>query len=651
MLGAGTPVRARRRPWIIASLVILVVAAIGVGSAVFVLRTGDGPTVEQRGRSALASAQLRLLDTPATHFTGTVKPTGASAGRLRVDLTVTNVGDATGTVSVREGIDMDYLGVGGKSFLRGSEQAWLALGESAEDAARYKDVPVLIGPERFGFDLASTLAPARLALALDPEAERSADVTVGDPIEIDGHPSTPITSGSITTYVRNFDAAGESSDASEPPVIDRIVSASSSGDSADSGDGEPELPEFTLEPESGEADDALGIYEELPGRVNDLGNAVDSRISVGGNINGQFLQNPCLGVCTIQFVITNTVNTSRDIRVTTVRFDYSVTMQSSVPVALGAGCNGSGTMPANGSTTLSCSATYDPQLIPAGQTRPITATIQVTVRALDPQQVTELQDKTVDRGRQVKDISQDAPNSYRRYTETGGTLPQPKWTQRYDRTSSSAQERGGAGKPMREDQVAAVSSVMDRLGVSGPDKQKTIQALRNANSSPMGAEAADIIGKGHLAGSEGFKDLVSKFRGPSAARPAAMQELRLGDELYRRGHHDLVFGRTKEGQGRFDIDVGIKGPDGQVTFAYQAKEVASIKGLRSATASVVKQLVDAPAERKVGVLEVAAPSTALDTDTLRSLHDRSASSGIAFVLRFSDDKELIIPDGAKVFPE
>lgn len=647
-MGVEGPVRSRRRAWVIASLVVLVVCALGVGGVVFLQRTGDGPSVEQRGRSALASAQLRLLDTPATHFTGTVKPKGASAGRLRVDLTVTNVGDATGTVSVRGGIDMDYLGVGGKSFLRGSEQAWLALGESAEDAARYKDVPVMIGAERFGFDLASTLAPARLALALDPEAERSADVTVGEPIEIDGHPSTPITSGSITTYVSNFDPAGESSDGPEQPVIDRIVSASSSGGS---GEEEPELPEFSLEPEAAEADDALGIYEELPGRVNDVSNAVDSRISVGGNINGQFLQNPCLGVCTIQFVISNTVNTSRDIRVTTVRFDYTVSMQSSVPVALGPGCNGSGTMPANGSTTLSCSATYDPQLIPAGQTRPITATIQVTVRALDPQQVTELQDKTVDRGRQVKDISQDAPNSYRRYTETGGTLPQPKWTQRYDRTNSSAQERGGAGKPMREDQVAAVSSVMDRLGISGPDKQKTIQALRNANSSPMGAEAADIIGKGHLAGSEGFKDLVSKFRGPSAARPAAMQELRLGDELYRRGHHDLVFGRTKEGQGRFDIDVGIKGPDGQVTFAYQAKEVASIKGLRSATASVVKQLVDAPAQRKVGVLEVAAPSTALDTDTLRSLNDRSAASGIAFVLRFSDDKELIIPDGAKVFPE
>lgn len=610
------------------------------------LRAGDGSTVEQRGRSALAVAQLRLLDTPATHFTGTVKPSGASAGRLRVDLTVTNVGDATGTVAVREGVEMDYLGVGGKSFLRGSKQEWLAFGESPEDAARYADVPVLIGPERFGFDLASTLAPARLALALDPEAERGADVTVGEPIEIDGHESTPVTSGSITTYLSDFDPAEPGGDGSDRPAIDRIVSASSSGES-----GEDELPEFTLEPEPEEADDALGVYEDLPGRVNDLGNAVDSRISVGGNVNGQFLQNPCLGVCTIQFVITNTVNTSRDIRVTTVRFDYTVSMQSSVPVALGPGCNGSGTMPANGSTTLTCSATYDPQLIPAGQTRPITATIQVTVRALDPQQVTELQDKTADRGLQVKDITQDAPNSYRRYAESGGTLPQPKWTQRYDRTNTSAQERGGAGKPMREDQVAAVSSVMDRLGISGPDKQKTIQALRNANSSPMGAEAADIIGKGHLAGAEGFKDLVSKFRGPSAARPAAMQELRLGDELYRRGHRDLVFGRTKEGQGRFDIDVGIKGPDGRVTFAYQAKEVASIKGLRSATSSVVKQLMDAPAERKVGVLEVAAPSTALDTDTLRSLTDRSNASGIAFVLRFSDDKELIIPDGAKVFPE
>ncbi|MBF6426298.1 hypothetical protein IU440_16580 [Nocardia cyriacigeorgica] len=625
---------------------VLVVCALGVGGVVLLLRAGDGSTVEQRGRSALAVAQLRLLDTPATHFTGTVKPSGASAGRLRVDLTVTNVGDATGTVAVREGVEMDYLGVGGKSFLRGSEQEWLAFGESPEDAARYADVPVLIGPERFGFDLASTLAPARLALALDPEAERGADVTVGEPIEIDGHESTPVTSGSITTYLSDFDPAEPGGDGSDRPAIDRIVSASSSGES-----GEDELPEFTLEPEPEEADDALGIYEDLPGRVNDLGNAVDSRISVGGNVNGQFLQNPCLGVCTIQFVITNTVNTSRDIRVTTVRFDYTVSMQSSVPVALGPGCNGSGTMPANGSTTLTCSATYDPQLIPAGQTRPITATIQVTVRALDPQQVTELQDKTADRGRQVKDITQDAPNSYRRYAESGGTLPQPKWTQRYDRTNTSAQERGGAGKPMREDQVAAVSSVMDRLGISGPDKQKTIQALRNANSSPMGAEAADIIGKGHLAGAEGFKDLVSKFRGPSAARPAAMQELRLGDELYRRGHRDLVFGRTKEGQGRFDIDVGIKGPDGRVTFAYQAKEVASIKGLRSATSSVVKQLMDAPAERKVGVLEVAAPSTALDTDTLRSLTDRSNASGIAFVLRFSDDKELIIPDGAKVFPE
>ncbi|WP_280234180.1 hypothetical protein [Nocardia cyriacigeorgica] len=614
------------------------------------MQFGDrGASAEQRGRAALATAQLRLLDTPAAHFTGTVKPTGASSRRLEVDLTVTNVGDATGTISVRDGVDMDYLGVGGKSFLQGDEQAWLAFGESAENAARYAGVPVMIGPERFGFDLASTLAPARLALALDPDAERSEDVTIGTPIDIDGHESTPITSGSITTYLSNLDPTDEpNTGGSDEPVIDRIVSASSSGES---GGGDPELPEFSLDPAPEEPDDAQGIYEELPGRVDGLGDAVDSRVTLGGNVNGQFLQNPCMGTCTIQFVISNTVSTSRDMRVTTVAFDYTVSMQSSVPIALGAGCNGSGTMPANGSTTLSCSASYNPQLIPAGQTRPITATIQVTVRALDPQQVTELHDRTVDRGRKVRDIAEEAPDSYRRYAETGGTLPQPKWTQRYDRANSSAQERGGAGQPMREDQVAKVSSVLDRVGMSATDKQRTIQALGNARSTPMGAEAADIIGKGHLAGAEGFKDLVSKFRGPAAARPAAMQELRLGDELHRRGSRELVFGQTREGQGRYDIDVGVKGPDGRVLFAYQAKEVSSIKGIRSASASVVKQLVDAPAERKVGVLEVAAPSTALDTDTLRSLTDRSTSSGIAFVLRFSDGKELTIPDGAKVFPE
>ncbi|WP_369028671.1 hypothetical protein, partial [Nocardia farcinica] len=104
--------------------------------------------------------------------------------------------------------------------------------------------------------------------------------TVGEPIEIDGHESTPVTSGSITTYLSDFDPAEPSGDGSDRPAIDRIVSASSSGES-----GEDELPEFTLEPEPEEADDALGIYEELPGRVNDLGNAVDSRISVGGNVN------------------------------------------------------------------------------------------------------------------------------------------------------------------------------------------------------------------------------------------------------------------------------------------------------------------------------------------------------------------------------
>ncbi|MFE3446533.1 hypothetical protein ACFXNW_26180 [Nocardia sp. NPDC059180] len=650
MLAAAPPTRSRRRPWLIASLVILVVCALGIGGGVAIWRlTGNEPSAEQRGRAALATAQLRLLDTPATHFTGTMKPKGASADRLRVDLTVTNVGDATGKVSVRDGVELDYLGVGGKSFLQGDEQAWLAFGESADNAARYAGVPVLVGPDRFGFDLASTLAPARLALALDPDAQHSEDVTIGEPIEIDGHESTPITSGSITTYLSNLDAADEpSTGGSDRPVIDRIVSASASDEP---GADEPELPEFILDPTPGEADDAQGIYEELPGRVDGLGDAVDSRVTLGGNVNGHFLQNPCMGTCTIQFVISNTVNTSPDMRVTTVAFDYTVTMQSSVPIALGAGCNGSGTMPANGSTTLSCSASYNPQLIPAGQTRPITATIQITVRALDPQQVTELHDRTIDRGRKVKDIAEEAPDSYRRYAETGGTLPKPKWTQRYDRANSSAQERGSAGQPMREDQVAKVSSVMDRLGISGPDQQRTIQALRNARSTPMGAEAADIIGKGHLAGAEGFKDLVSKFRGPAAARPAAMQELRLGDELYRRGSRELVFGRTKEGQGRYDIDVGVKGADGRVLFAYQAKEVSSIKGIRSASASVVKQLVDAPAERKVGVLEVAAPSTALDTDTLRSLTDRSTSSGIAFVLRFSDGKELTIPDGAKVFPE
>ncbi|MFD3506375.1 DUF3824 domain-containing protein [Nocardia sp. NPDC058666] len=411
------PRRSSKKPIIIAALAILSVFAVGITAVVVFASDIGRSTPERQARSSLATAQVGLLHTPAVRYVGTVTGTALGSPTLNVDLIVSNVGDATGTVSVGNA-QLDYLGVGGKSFLEGDENGWRALGVTADVVGSYTGRPIMIGPDLFGVDLATTLAPARLALALDPDAVRDKQVGIGTSMYIGGHESTPVTSGGLTTYLRGLHEDGTTAETGQ--IIARIISDESFGSS------QSDLPSLTLDTEY--LASATTLYSELPGRIDKLNKAVDSRVSVDGTLNGRFLENPCMGVCTIEFTIRNTVKSTSDIRVTTLSYDHTITVESTVAITTSPNCAGSGTMAPNGSATIRCTATYDPYQIPAGTTVPINAYAQVSVRALNPEQVSAL--KTQIQGNQSSTPTTGATidDDWNAYTASGGTLTKEAWT-------------------------------------------------------------------------------------------------------------------------------------------------------------------------------------------------------------------------------
>lgn len=470
------PRRTSKKPIIIAALAMLLVVAVGITALVVQHWVSDsGSSPEQRGRSALATAQVRLLHTPAVHYTGTITNTAlGAADSVHVDLNVTNVGDATGTVSVSDNAKLDYLGVGGKSFLQGDKNAWVSLGVPADTAGDYAAHPVLISPDLFGVDLATTLAPARLALTLDPNASRNKEIQVGTPITIGDHESTPITSGGITTYIRGLHSSSPTTgndDDQADPSVDRVVSAP---DPDGYGSTDSDLPEFTLDTDNLESDDAGDIYAALPSRIDALDKAVDSRVSLDGTLNGRFLENPCLGTCTIEFTITNSVKTSRDIQINTIAYEYTVTVTASVAITAGPDCVGSGTMAPNGSVTIRCTATYDPYQIARGKTFPITASAQMTIRAMDPQQVKALKDQVQGHGT-TSGLSPEIPvtvaQDWDSYAAAGGKLSKDEWTA----------ARNALGKRANSETTPAAPK-MDWLAPGAVDKVPSTWGSPIANS-------------------------------------------------------------------------------------------------------------------------------------------------------------------------
>ncbi|WP_157116741.1 hypothetical protein [Nocardia vaccinii] len=783
--------RSQGLPIVLAILSVLLVVGLAVFTVVRIGQVSD-TAVQRRqvARENLATAQLRLTRTPAVHFTGRMLGGANSPSQwLQVDLTVTNVGEATGTVATSSGASLNYFATGGKSFLQGAADAWTAFGAPADAAANYAGRKVLAPPTLFTADPATVLAPINLAVALDPAAAHDRPLRIGTPVDIGGHRSTPVTSGNVTVYLSDpvrhtahspttppsgpqstapsssaTPAPATSAPASPTPgtpapvtpppatrppaasslapppatpspgtrpvgaLLPGIPSAATSSPVAetipitsfgaplraspsagvrwsaetsttpvsgpvpvglspsrlsvlparytpvhrgpvpsgtpDSGDpvpdidrivvdagasdpGEPQLPQMDLNAGAVDGDKTEDLYDAMPDQVNTLSDAIDSRVRLNGTVTGHFLQNPCQGTCTVEFDVSNTIEAGPGITVESVDFTYQVTMSAEVAMNLGPECQGEAVMPPNGSKTLTCTATYIPPVASyEGETFPIEARVVCHVRAMGNAQVDAVRKQVTGNGRKVPALNPDEPedvaDAAQRHTDSGSPIPQQQWTREYNGISSRAPGAGG----MRADQQEAVSAALGRLPVKQGDRAKILANLRAGDRTPAGAEVADIIGSERLKDMEGYADQVSALAQSSVTgRSAAAQQLRFGDELYRRGQRNLVFERKADGV--YDIDVGVKAPDGHLLYGYQLKETGNP---RNAANSIVRQLINAPADHKVGILDVPFPASELSVATAQSLAQSAQRGSLTYYLRFSDGTTRTIPGDGSVFP-
>ncbi|MFB7724392.1 hypothetical protein [Nocardia sp. NPDC056100] len=322
---AAAPRRGKR--WI-----LLIVALLG-GSAVLALavfaRVHVSP--EDAARADLRTAQLDLINAPGAHYTGVLNgPGGKSAG---IDLRVTNVGDMSGTVEIAPGRKLNYLRIGTKTFVQGSRDAWLTYGFT-EDGATIADGQQLEQPSMFyGMDLSVTLTPDSLGMFLGSAAEYGQSVRPGRVTSIDGHDSTPITSGTVTTYVH----AGR---------VDRIVDAS-----------------FDIRVAVMTSDEVSRFYTDLRPTVSalDVASQKDTKVTSVGSWDMS-----CAPTCAAIATLTSSARGLLDVTIPGitprstppvdnifVSYQFVLTINDSVIPR--PDCTGVVEMPGNGSTTLTCS--------------------------------------------------------------------------------------------------------------------------------------------------------------------------------------------------------------------------------------------------------------------------------------------------------
>ncbi|MGV9664427.1 hypothetical protein ACWDUL_21735 [Nocardia niigatensis] len=251
-----------RRWWpVILTLVVILVVAAAVAGWMIGGRGDRSPAAA--ARADLDAARVALINAPGAHYTGRLTVPGGK--KATIDLRVTNVGDASGTLEFAPGKPLSYLRIGGKTFVQGNTEAWIGYGFSADDAARSDGQQLLEPPAIGGLDVPATLTPSVLGRQLDPNAEARKAVTAGPSIAIDGRRSTPLISGAVTTYV----SSGQ---------VDRITERA-----------------FDIQVAPMTTDEVAGLYGDLRTAAAATENATDSetKITVAGSWS-----DPCGPDCT-----------------------------------------------------------------------------------------------------------------------------------------------------------------------------------------------------------------------------------------------------------------------------------------------------------------------------------------------------------------
>lgn len=335
--------RSRRRTLLLA-LLLLLLAVTGLILWIFIGPDGDDGADDARGaspRAELTRAANLLRDLPALHYTGTMGITGAqeAAGGedAQVDLIVSNPADALGTLAMPSGPALDYVGIDGKSFLRGETEAWRGFG-MAEKSKVLAEHPSMVQPGMFfSQDLATTLAPPALAKTVRAEDVPDEKITIGTPVTMGDHTCTPFHVDDTTVCLSDQQADGA-----------RFVARISFGDTA------------VLDVEVPSRSEVERFSADFRAELPEIRDAVDHRI----HVTAQILRNykgkcaPTACVFTARVSVTYLGSTSEPDASKAVPVTYSWAVdRDGTPVELDPECSGTLTIKPGKSKDLSCTAT------------------------------------------------------------------------------------------------------------------------------------------------------------------------------------------------------------------------------------------------------------------------------------------------------
>ncbi|MFC9931249.1 hypothetical protein [Streptomyces sp. NPDC127190] len=192
-------------------------------------------------------------------------------------------------------------------------------------------------------------------------------------------------------------------------------------------------------------------------------------------------------------------------------------------------------------------------------------------------------------------------------------------------------------------------------------KPKVLEtAISRLAESASGREVADIISSGHFAKSPGFRDAISMLGSSKPDQfPRAIDQLRLGEQLYQRGLRKIEF-EVKNQSIKADLDVRVTDDSGH-SWGYQLKRLNNPKNPFNSISKPdhLGQLSKSEADHKIMLVDgqgtVAEWEQRGIPEELLQVHrgehpfKSDKGRGILFVIRL-EDGTIVIPPGAKVDP-
>ncbi|MEV0598783.1 hypothetical protein AB0I82_05675 [Streptomyces sp. NPDC050315] len=324
---------ARRRRSRRALLIALLALIVAVGATLWITIGPDGPTSSLRADLTRSAEMLRKA--PALHYTGTIKVKDQKAAKL--DLIVSNPGDALGTLKPARNRTLDYLGTDGKSFVRGDADDWKSLG-MADKSKVLAEKPQMTPPGLlFSRDLAATLAPSALAKTLLMEDVPDEKITAGEPVTIGDHTCTPIHADGMTICLGEELEGGAR-------FVDRITFPGSSA---------------VLDIEAMPRAEVNRFYSAFPKKLDTARKAVDPRVDVTTQIlrdyKGACGPTACTFTARVTVTLlgeTSSVDADREVQV-----NYAwVIDRDGTSVPLDRDCSGAVLIKSGRSSDLSCTA-------------------------------------------------------------------------------------------------------------------------------------------------------------------------------------------------------------------------------------------------------------------------------------------------------